>query len=130
MAALELSREAWEAMWADARGRAPEEAVGLLVGRAGRALAAWPLANASPRPRVHYLADPAALLAALQRADAEGLEVVAVYHSHPAGRARPSARDRAEASWRVPYVILGLAEGRTRAFRLPEGDEVEIRVEP
>ncbi len=130
MAALELSREAWDVMWSDAQRRAPEEAVGLLVGRGGRAFAAWPLANASPQPLVHYLADPSALLAALKSADAEGLEVLAVYHSHPDGLARPSARDREEAGWRVPYVILGLAEGRARAFRLPAGDEVEIRVEP
>lgn len=125
-----VRKQAWRAMWDDARARAPEEAVGLLVGRGGCAEAAWPLANASPHPLVHYLADPPGLLAALKRADAEGLEVLAVYHSHPAGRARPSDRDREEASWRVPYVILGLAEGRARAFRLPEGDEVEIRVEP
>lgn len=125
-----VRKGAWRAMWEDARARVPEEAVGLLVGRRGCAEAAWPLANASPHPLVHYLAEPGELLAALRRADAEGLEVCALYHSHPAGRPRPSERDRAEATWRVPYVILGLPEGCARAFLLPERDEVEIRVEP
>ena len=122
--------EAWRAMWDDARARAPEEAVGLLVGRRGCAEAAWPLANASPHPLVHYFVAPGELLAALRHADAEGLEVCALYHSHPVGPPRPSERDRAEANWRVPYVILGLPEGRARAFLLPERDEVEIHVEP
>lgn len=117
-------------MWADARKRAPEEAVGLLVGFEGCAQAAWPLPNASGQPQMRYRAEPRALLSALRRADREAFEVLAVYHSHPSGAARPSATDRAEATWRLPYVILGLAEGRARAFLLPEGDEVEIRVEP
>jgi len=120
----------WRAIWADARARAPEEAVGLLVGRGGCAGEAWPLPNVSKHPRQHYRAEPRSLLAALRQADREGFDVLALYHSHPAGRARPSLRDRDEATWRVPYVILGLAEGRARAFVLPEGNEVEIRVEP
>ncbi len=126
---LRVRREAWEAMWRDARARAPEEALGLLVGR-DLAETAWPLPNASARPRVHYRAEPAALLDALKRADEQGLEVLALYHAHPAGAPQPSATDVAEATWRVPYVILGLPEQRARAFLLPEGDEVKIRVEP
>jgi len=125
-----VRKGAWRSMWDDARARAPEEAVGLLVGRGGCAAAAWPLPNASEEPRVHYRAEPQALLSALRRADREGFEVLALYHSHPAGPSSPSERDRAEATWRVPYVILGLPEARARAFLLPEGNEVEIRVEP
>ncbi|HGY09864.1 MAG TPA: M67 family peptidase [Oceanithermus profundus] len=126
---LRVRREAWEGMWRDARARAPREAVGLLVGR-GVAEEAWPLPNASDRPQAHYRAEPLALLTALRRADELGLEVLALYHSHPAGAPLPSAADEAEASWRVPYVILGLPEGQARAFLLPQGDEVKIRVEP
>ncbi len=118
-----------EAMWLQARREAPRECVGLLVGRAGRAEAAWPLPNVSPRPEVAYEADPRALVAALRRMDEAGLELVGIYHSHPNGVAWPSPTDRERAYWRVPYVILGLAEGAVRAFMLPEGEEVALLVD-
>ena len=125
-----LTRSAWEAAWRHLRAAAPAEGVGLLVGREGCAQEAWPLPNVHPEPEVGYRAEPEALLAALRRADAAGLEVVALYHSHPAGLAYPSATDRREAYWRVPYLIFGLAEGRARAFWLPGGEEVGIEVRP
>jgi len=125
-----LKRPAWEAAWRHLRSVAPAEGVGLFVGRSGCGEEAWPLPNVHPYPEVGYRAEPGALLAALRRADERGLEVVALFHSHPTGLARPSATDRREAYWRVPYVIFGLAEGRARAYLLPEGREIPIEVTP
>jgi len=117
-------------MWKDARGRAPEEAVGLLLGHNGCAVEAKPLPNVGTRPHARYKADPLSLLAVLRLADAQGMDVCAIYHSHPAGLPLPSFTDKEEATWNVPYVILGLASGQARAFLLPEGKEVKINVEP
>ncbi len=125
-----LEKRAWDAAWRHLRADAPREGVGLFVGEGGCATEAWPLPNVHPQPEVGYRADPEALLFALRRADDLGLSVVALYHSHPAGLAYPSATDRREAYWRVPYVIFGLAEGKARAFMLPEGNEVGIEVKP
>lgn len=73
-----------------------------------------------------YRADPLAVLRALKALEAQGLGLLAIYHSHPQGSAWPSGTDRKEAYWRVPYVIFG-TDG-FRAFLLPEGREVEIVV--
>jgi len=122
-----VEKAAWDAAWAHVERERPREAVGAFVGRAC-ARRAVPLPNVAEDPRVAYRADPAALLRLLREAEAAGEAVLAFYHSHPFGLARPSARDRAEAYWPLPYVIFGLAEGRARAYLLPSGEEVAIEV--
>lgn len=117
------------ASFAHARGETPKEAVGVWLGKGQLAERAQPLPNRSPQPLVAYDADPVHLIQVLRNSRTEGLELIAIYHSHPQGAAWPSRTDRELAYWRVPYVILGLAEGRARAFMLPEAREVEILVE-
>lgn len=112
-----------------ARAETPREAVGVWLGKGLVVQRAEPLPNRSSQPLVAYDADPVHLIQVLRNSRAEGLELVAIYHSHPQGAAWPSRTDRELAYWRVPYVILGLAEGRARAFMLPEAGEVEILVE-
>ena len=87
-----------------ARAALPNEACGLLAGsigpdRAGRGVVIddiRPVANRLDSPRRFEL-DGAAMLIAEDAIAAEGLEVVGVFHSHPASEARPSARDVADA---------------------------------
>ncbi len=115
-------------MLAHAREEDPRECVGLLLGGGSVAELALPLENVSQTPRTAYRADPRRLLKALRQADDAGLEVLAVYHSHPGGPALPSVRDRTEAVWDTLYVIIGGATGEVRVFRLPQGEEVELDV--
>ncbi len=129
-ARLCIKREAWDAIWRHAKSAYPREAVGALVGKDGCVEFAWPLPNVHPRPEVGYRAEPKALLSALKRAEREGLSVLAFYHSHPQGLALPSETDRREAYWDLPYLIVGLQEGKARAWRLPSGEEVVVVVEP
>jgi len=107
----------------------PHECLGLLVGNGIDAINAIPLNNVSYTPEVEYLADPRQLLEALRSADKAGLEVVAIYHSHPSGPAYPSAADRERAIWRTNYVIIDPLAEEVRAFILPDGEEVELFVE-
>ena len=94
----------------------PDEACGLLVGRASRdgvrvdrAVAA---ANVweppAERPRRYALA-PAEQVAAERAARADGSDVVGYYHSHPASDPVPSGVDRGLAWPRTVYLIVGLA---------------------
>jgi proteasome lid subunit RPN8/RPN11 len=122
------------ALWAHAQREAPRECVGALGGVAvegggDRAVALYPLANVSPWPEREYLADPLQLLRALKAMREGGLSLVALYHSHPRGPARPSATDTRLAAYPVPYVIADLQGRVLRAYRLPDGTPVVLQVD-
>lgn len=120
-------------LWEHAERDAPRECVGALGGRVAEsgteALALYPLANVSPDPERTYLADPGHLLRALRAMEAGGLTLVALYHSHPRGPARPSVTDTRLAVYSVPYVIADLRTRTLHAYRLPEGSPVTLRLE-
>jgi proteasome lid subunit RPN8/RPN11 len=68
-----------------------------------------------------FLVDPYAQFRALRGLRADGLEPLAVYHSHPAGGVRPSDDDLRFAR-RLPYLQLIIAIGR------PHDPAVEMAV--
>jgi len=113
-AALETMRE-------HARSAAPEEACGLLVGRAGRIVRAVPAANVSPQPRVSFDIHARDLLE-LEDALGEGEEVVGLYHSHPGGPAIPSSTDlQAMADWPGWVFVIVPGDGGPPRLVGPDG---------
>jgi len=74
------------------------EICGLLLGVDGRIDEARPARNVAASPADSFEVDPAALFAALRAERAGGPALIGHYHSHPAGPARPSARDAAAAA--------------------------------
>lgn len=119
------------ALWAHVRRELPRECVGALGGwvrgEQVQVRALYPLPNVSPQPEREYLADPGELMRALRGMQREGLELVALYHSHPHGPASPSASDRQLAAYPVPYLIADPLRQNLRAYLLPGGEEVELR---
>ncbi|GGI79740.1 Mov34/MPN/PAD-1 family protein [Deinococcus wulumuqiensis] len=119
------------ALWTHVRRELPRECVGALGGwvrgEQVQVRALYPLPNVSPQPEREYLADPGELLRVLRAMQREGLELVALYHSHPHGPAAPSSSDRQLAAYPVPYLIADPRHGHLRAYLLPGGEEVEIR---
>jgi proteasome lid subunit RPN8/RPN11 len=88
----------YEAMVAQAKTESPLECCGLLAGTRstdGTALvtARYPLINAAASP-VLYESDPRSMLDACRDLDRRGLEILAVYHSHPTSAPIPSKTDR------------------------------------
>ena len=87
-----------------ARAALPNEACGLLAGwrgpKGGRNTVTIdeirPVPNRLDSPS-HFELDGAAMLRAEDAISGDGLQVVGVYHSHPASEARPSARDVSDA---------------------------------
>jgi desampylase len=83
----------------EARAAFPEECCGLLEaireGDSLRVLALHPSANLAADPLAGFEIDPALHLKLQRSLRGTGREVAGCYHSHPTGRARPSARDRA-----------------------------------
>lgn len=126
---LRVSQDCLEQTLVHLRAVQPNEGVGLWVGQWGQVRQVWPLENIHATPQLCYEANPQALLEALRKLETTGLELVAIYHSHPTGPAQPSETDRLEAFWRVPYVIVALETGDIRAFWLPEREEVVVVVE-
>jgi proteasome lid subunit RPN8/RPN11 len=125
---LYISQTLLEATLRHLQSEAPLEGVGLWAGISSRVIQVIPLQNTHPAPQVAYTADPVLLIEAMQNLQASGLELLAIYHSHPVGPALPSESDRAQAFWRVAYVIVGL--GNTiRAWKLPSNEEIPLHVD-
>ena len=93
---LVVPRGLYEGMVAQALREAPNECCGLFAGvvRDGvaRVERIYPLVNAAASP-VLYESEPRSMLDAYRDLTARGLDVVAVYHSHPTSAPVPSKTD-------------------------------------
>jgi proteasome lid subunit RPN8/RPN11 len=127
--ALNVRKDELAKLWAHARAGYPYEVVGILAGqRASETVVrVVPLENEradSPQNRYHVSA--MVLYKAEQKLEAEGLEVVGYYHSHPDHPARYSDFDREHALPNMAYVITAVHGGEvveTRCWRLTEDRE-------
>src|SRR4051812_32096567 len=81
---LTLRQAHWQAMLQHVRQHGREEACGLLSGANGRAEQLYLIENALHSP-VEYYMDPVQQVRAMLEIEAAGLEVCAIFHSHPAG---------------------------------------------
>jgi proteasome lid subunit RPN8/RPN11 len=108
----------------------PNEGCGLLLGTGEgvvREVVASP--NIADSAKVYEI-DPTVFLRASRRADAEGLEVIGVFHSHTHSEAYPSptdVRQAPDATWH--YVLISLADSPAdlASFRIV-GGEVAVEV--
>jgi len=110
-----ISNTDMQSMRLDVAKRAPEEACGLLSGQIEvgiyRVAAVIPATNELHSP-VRYRLDPHEQIAAFNQIDAEGLDLVGIYHSHPAGPPGPSPTDIAEAFYpEAVYLIWSAPTG-------------------
>lgn len=110
----------------------PLEGCGLVaaVNTESEIIWAYPCRNAASSSRIYEL-DPRDFMAAEDRADAEGLEIVGVYHSHTHTDAYPSPTDVNQApvpSWH--YLLVSLAGVRPviRSYRIVNGNISETPV--
>jgi len=88
----------------------PLEACGLLAGAADVVREVLPVANQIQSP-ARFRMDPMEQLRAFDWIESHGLELLGIFHSHPAGPDRPSTTDIAEAAYRVVQVIWSRAQG-------------------
>ena len=107
----------------------PNEICGLVVGRGFEATALVPLQNVSRTPQFRYEVDPVELSIQLPKIAKAGLDVIAIYHSHPNGDPVPSPTDIQEATWEnTPYVIIGCKhhQPRLNAWTIANGRVTEV----
>ena len=107
----------------------PDEACGLIAGRPGhdKAVAVYPTRNAAESSRV-YEVDPRDLLRADRDAEARGLQLIGVFHSHTHTEAYPSPTDVAQApdpDWHYVLVSLKDLVPVVRSYRIVDGNIAE-----
>lgn len=123
---LRLTRAHFLQIVAHALDGIPNEACGLLGakdGSTGDVQAVYPCRNAAESARIYEL-HPLDHLHADRDADAAGLQISGVYHSHTHTDAWPSPTDVAQApdpEWHYVIVSLRLPEPVLRSFRIVDG---------
>jgi [CysO sulfur-carrier protein]-S-L-cysteine hydrolase len=125
---LAIEEKIIAALLAHGRREEPNEACGYLAAQDGVVCRHFELTNIDAAPD-HYAMDPAEQFAVIRQIRAEGLQLAAVYHSHPETPARPSIEDlRLAHDPKVIYVIVSLMAGvvPVRAFRIRQGAETEV----
>jgi len=108
----------------------PQEACGLLVGR-GSAERFIPMENTLASSTAFEM-DPAELIGKFRDLRGSGEELVAIFHSHPRGPARPSQSDIERAYYpEAAHLIISLADPerpQAAGFRIIDGEVLEIDV--
>jgi proteasome lid subunit RPN8/RPN11 len=116
---------------AHARECYPNEGCGLIAGRQEVGERFVPMAN-TKSSKSEFEMDPQQLIRQLRSFRESGERLLAIYHSHPRGTARPSQRDIAQASYPdAASIIVSLAEPerpRVGAFRIIAGEVLEIEL--
>lgn len=124
---LTLSPAHWNAMRRHVTAESPLEACGLLAGKMGVVEAVLTVKNAAGS-QVRYRMEPRAQLRALERIEADGQNLLAIFHSHPKGPAVPSPTDINEAAYAVVHIIWARVGRRwnARGFWIEEGHAAEV----
>ena len=130
MPTLKIPGDIYELMVAQARAEAPIEACGILAGADGEVKKLYKMTNADAASD-HFMTEPAEQFAVVKDIRSAGLEMLAIYHSHPESPARPSAEDiRLALTPEVISVIVSLLndEPAARGFVMDDGDVTEVSV--
>jgi len=110
---MKIKKEIRDKIIAHAQKGTPIEMCGYLASQNGVISKHYELTNID-NSEDHFSFDPQEQFAAVKDARASGLEICAVYHSHPASPARPSQEDiRLAYDPTISYVIVSLANGST-----------------
>jgi [CysO sulfur-carrier protein]-S-L-cysteine hydrolase len=106
---------------------APLEACGLLAGREARVERVMGVRNQA-QSAARFVMDPYEQLQAFDWIDSNGLDLLGIFHSHPAGPETASVTDIAEAAYEVVHVILSQTGGRwkARGFWIEKGEAREV----
>ncbi|HEX9546596.1 MAG TPA: M67 family metallopeptidase [Acidimicrobiales bacterium] len=126
---LHLARDAYLQMVGHCLDGLPLEACGLLAGRPAeqRASRCYLTKNVAQSARI-YEVDPLGHLTADRDAEARGLELIGVFHSHTHTDAYPSPTDVAQApdpGWHYVLVSLRDIAPVVRSYRIIDGKIAE-----
>lgn len=111
-------------------GQAPLEACGLLAGKEERVENVVFVRNQAQSP-TRFVMDPYEQLQAFGWIESRGLDLLGIFHSHPAGPEMPSPTDLAEAAYEVVHLIWSRSQGswQARGFWIENGSASEVKLQ-
>lgn len=128
---LKITQTVYDDMVRAARDAAPLEACGLLAGRDCHVTKFYSLTNADTSA-VHCRMIPEEQFAAVKDMRKLGLQMLAIWHSHPSTPARMSEEDlRLAFTPRVAYLILSIASPEKPiilGYQVDKGVPEEIKI--
>ena len=124
---LTLSKAHWQEMLAHVEQQVPLEACGLLAGKNNRVEKVILVQNQAQSP-VRFVMDPYEQLEAFHWIEANGLDLLGIFHSHPAGPGAASITDIAEAAYEVIHLIWfrNQDQWQARGFWVENGRATEV----
>jgi proteasome lid subunit RPN8/RPN11 len=128
---MQLPTEFVDEMVAHAVQDAPNECCGIIAGKNGTAAKLYRARNSEASP-YRYSVEPKDLLRIFHECEDNDWSFLAIYHSHTASEAYPSATDVRLAFWpEAKYILISLAQETpvVRAFRIEEGVVTEEPIE-
>ena len=119
-----------DAIFEQAYKELPNETCGLLAGTQAEVVKLFPMTNIDHSSE-HFSFDPVEQFKVLREARAEGLQIIANFHSHPETPSRPSEEDiRLAYDPNILYFIASLAAEIPvlKAFRIQNGKVTEEEI--
>jgi [CysO sulfur-carrier protein]-S-L-cysteine hydrolase len=130
---MRISRELLNDVIAHARDDAPNECCGMIASRDGEAVSVHRATNVAEDPVKLYVIDGEQQYKIQTEIENAGLQLGAIYHSHPASEPKPSATDIRLAFYPDSlYVIVGFEENGApdvRAFNIVKGQVSSAELE-
>ena len=127
---LSIPESIQEELFAHAKGLAPVESCGYLAGTGTAITEFYPMTNTDNSPE-HFSFDPKEQFKVVKDARSKNIELLAVYHSHPASPARLSEEDIKLFNDPNPvYLIVSLADTTPdlKGFKVIKPTENEIEI--
>ena len=129
---MQISRALLDEVVAHAREEAPKECCGLIASQDGRAVAVHRMRNVAINPKAAYYMDGQEQYRVEMGIYDAGLDLGAIYHSHPRTEPVPSQTDvNLGQHPDTVYIIVGLDgdEPQVRAWRIVDGTVSEAVLE-
>jgi proteasome lid subunit RPN8/RPN11 len=119
---MKLKKAIYDDMIEHCRNCLPYEACGILAGKNNFVTEIYKIKNIEDS-FVSYFMEPKEQLKAMKDIRQRGLDMIAIFHSHPFGNAYPSKKDRDLAFYDVYYVIVGFEPKiEVKSFKIKDGE--------
>jgi proteasome lid subunit RPN8/RPN11 len=130
MQSLTITKEQLQSMIEHVDKHAPMESCGLLAGRGSTVEQIFFVQNQA-QSAVRYVMNPIEQLTAFEWIDSNGMDLLGIFHSHPAGPETVSRTDIAESAYAVVYIILSRMDKnwRARAFWIEDNDYTDAALQ-